>query len=94
MVATIFGPLLPALARMFLFTFGIASNFNQALTYSYVALELALLIIIWTERNKKEMKLTYLPFLIFVVIQHGLMYSSDSWPWWKTLMDGFANYTP
>ena len=93
MVATIFGPLLPALARMFLFTFGIASNFDQALTYSYLAIELVLLIIIWKEKNIKEIKLTYVPFLIFIVIQHALMYSSDNWSWWKTLMDGFANFT-
>lgn len=92
MVATIFGPLLPALARMFLFTFGIASNFNQSLTYSYLAIEIALLLIIWKERNEKEIKLTYIPFLVFILIQHGLMYYSDEWTWWKVLMDNFANY--
>ncbi|OZV68177.1 hypothetical protein [Winogradskyella aurantia] len=92
MVATIFGPLLPALARMFLFTFGIASNFNQALTYSYLALEISLLLIIWKERGEKEIRLTYIPFLIFILIQHGLMYYSDEWAWWKVLMDNFANY--
>lgn len=93
MVTTIFGPLLPALGRMFLFTFGIASNFEESLTYSYLLIELVLLVIIWKERSKKETKLTYVPFLIFIIIQHGLMYSSDTWPWWKTLMDNFANYT-
>jgi hypothetical protein len=93
MVATIFGPLLPALARMFLFTFGIASNFNQALTYSYLAIELVLLFIIWKERSKKEIKLTYVPFLVFIIVQHGLMYYSDDWTWWKALMDNFANYS-
>ena len=93
MVATIFGPLLPALARMFLFTFGIASNFNQALTYSYLAIELVLLFIIWKERNKKEIKLTYVPFLVFIIVQHGLMYYVDDWVWWKVLMDNFANYS-
>jgi len=93
MVATIFGPLLPALARMFLFTLGIASNFDQALTYSYLSIELVLLIIIWKERSVKEMRITYLPFLVFIVIQHGLMYFADNWHWWKTVMDQFANYT-
>ena len=93
MVATIFGPLLPALARMFLFTFEIASNFNEALTYSYLAIEVSLLIIIWKERNEKEIKLTYVPFLIFIFLQHGLMYYADKWTWWKTLMDNFANYS-
>ena len=92
MISTIFGPLLPALARMFLFTFGIASNFNQALTFSYLAIEIALLLIIWKEKNEKEIKLTYIPFLIFIIIQHGLMYYSDEWGWWKVLMDNFANY--
>ena len=94
MVATIFGPLLPALARMFLFTFSIASNFNESLTYSYLAIELVLLIIIWKERNLKEVKLTYVPFLVFMIIQHGLMYNSDNWAWWKSIMDHFANYNP
>ena len=93
MVATIFGPLIPALGRMFLFTFGIASDFNESLTYSYLSIELVLLIMIWKERNSREMKFTYVPFLIFIIIQHGLMYSSDTWPWWKALMDNFANYT-
>lgn len=93
MVATIFGPLLPALARIFLYTFGITSNFDLALTYSYLAIETALVIIIWNERTIKEIKRTYIPYLIFIVIQHSLQYSSDSWTWWKTLMDTFANYT-
>ena len=93
MVATIFGPLLPALARMFLFTYGIASNFNQALTYSYLSIELVLLFIIWKERKTKEIKFTYVPFLVFIVIQHCLMYYSDNWLWWKALMDNFANYS-
>ncbi|WP_431125436.1 hypothetical protein [Flagellimonas flava] len=93
MVATIFGPLLPALARMFLFTFGIASNFDQALTYSYLSIELVLVIIIWKERKIKEIRLTYIPFLIFIVLQHLLMYSSDNWSWWKRIMDNFANFT-
>jgi branched-subunit amino acid transport protein len=93
MVATIFGPLLPALARMFLFTFGIASNFDQALTYSYLSIEGVLLLIIWKERHVKEVKFTYVPFLVFIALQHALMYSSDTWGWWKMLMDYFANYT-
>ena len=93
MVATIFGPLLPALARMYFFTFGLASNFDQALTYSYVSIELVLLLIIWKERKEKEMKLTYLPFLIFMIIQHLLMYGSDTWLWWRDFMDYFANFS-
>ncbi|MBT8258143.1 MAG: hypothetical protein KJO49_06695 [Bacteroidia bacterium] len=93
MVATIFGPLLPALTRLFIFSIGIASNFNQGLTYSYIVIELVLLFIIWKERHHKEVKYTYVPFLIFMLVQHGLMYYSQDWGWWKVLMDNFANYS-
>lgn len=89
MVATIFGPLLPALTRVF-FVFGLASSFNEALTYSYIITELVLLVIIWKERKTKEVKITYLPFLIFLGIQHLLMYYTADWNWWVELMDGLA----
>lgn len=92
MVTTIFGPLLPALARLFLFTFGLATNFTEALTYSYLSIELVLAFIIWKERTKQEIKYTYVPFLVFIIVQHGLMYYSNDWAWWKTLMDSFANF--
>lgn len=93
MVATIFGPLLPALARMFLFTFGVASDFDEALTYSYIAIEGVLLVMIWKEKDQAETKLTYVPLLVFMVVQHAIMYSADEWAWWKSLMDSFANYS-
>lgn len=94
MVSTIFGPLVPALTRLFLIVLGVASNFTDALTYSYASIELVLLIIIWKERNAKEIKYTYLPFLIFIVVQHILIYYVDDWNWWETLMNGFANFSP
>jgi hypothetical protein len=92
MVTTIFGPLVPALTRMFIFNLGVASNFNEGLTYSYLLIELVLFVIIWKERNKKEINLTYVPFLVFIIAQHVLMYFSGNWTWWKSLMDAFANY--
>lgn len=93
MVSTIFGPLVPALTRLFLIVLGIASNFTDALTYAYLTVELVLLIIIWKERKAKEIKLTYVPFLIFIIVQHLLIYYADNWIWWKTLMNSFANYS-
>jgi hypothetical protein len=92
MVSTIFGPLVPALTRLFMITLGVASNFNEGLIYSYVLIEIVLLIIIWNERKQKEIKLTYVPFLVFILVQHALMYYSNDWAWWKTIMDNFANY--
>ena len=92
MVSTIFGPLVPALTRLFLIVLGIASDFTDALTYSYLVIELVLLAIIWKERNAKEIKFTYVPFLIFILVQHILIYFVHDWIWWKTLMNSFANY--
>ena len=94
MVSTSFGPLVPALTRLYLIVLAVASNFTDALTYSYLAIELVLLIIILKERNIKEMKMTYVPFFIFIVVQHILIYYVDDWNWWKTLMNNFANYSP
>ena len=45
------------------------------------------------KKLQKEIKLTYVPFLVFILIQHGLMYYSDEWTWWKALIDNFANYS-
>ena len=90
MVSTIFGPLLPALTRVF-FILGIGTSFDTALTYSYLLVELVLILIIWTERTKKEMKITYFPFLAFIVLEHLLMYFSNEWIWWRSIMNAFAS---
>ena len=94
MVATIFGPLVPALTRVFVLILGIGSNLIDGINYSFILIELFLLFIIWKERGAKEVKFTYVPFLIFIIVQHILMYSVNDWEWWKALMNGFANYTP
>jgi hypothetical protein len=94
MVATIFGPLIPALTRMYLFTFEIATSFNQALVWSYISIELVIFLIIWFERNQKFIFKTYVPFLAFILLQHGLMYYANDWPWWHSMMNAFSNYTP
>lgn len=92
MVITIFGPLHPALTRVF-FVFNLADNFNAALTYSYLIIELVLLYIIWREKEAKEMKVTYLPFLIFIVVQHILMYYAGDWDWWISTLNYLTNYS-
>ena len=89
MVCTIFGPLIPALTRLF-FSIELAHSFNQSLTLSYGLTEAVLLLIIWNERREREMKLTYLPVLLFVVAQHALMYFAGHWEWWIELMDQMA----
>jgi hypothetical protein len=91
MVCTIFGPLVPALTRVF-FSIGLAENFNESLTLSYLLLEIVLLFIIWKERNLKEMKLTYLPVFVFMVTQHLFMYFAENWNWWITVMNDIADY--
>ena len=76
-----------------MFLFGVASNFNEGLTYSYIAIEFVLLIIIWIERTHKEVRITYVPFFVFIVVQHLLMYGSNDWPWWKIIIDAISNYS-
>ncbi len=48
----------------------------------------------WSRMKKsKEIKYTYVPFLVYIIAQHILMYYVNDWDWWKTLMDGFAGYS-
>ncbi|QCK15811.1 hypothetical protein [Mangrovivirga cuniculi] len=89
MVCTIFAPFIPALTRVF-FVFNLADGFNTALTYSYLLIEIAILLILFTERKSKEIKYTYLPALIIMLCQHLLMYSSNDWQWWVQIMNNFA----
>lgn len=93
MVSTIFGPLVPAMARLFLIVVPITTNFTDAISISFILIELVLLLILWKERRAKEIKYTYLPFLIFIAFQHVSLYFVNDWTWWKVLMDSFANYT-
>ncbi|MCX2745303.1 hypothetical protein OO013_15605 [Mangrovivirga sp. M17] len=89
MVCTIFAPLIPALTRVF-FVLNLAGGFNSALTYSYLVIELAILIILFRERKATEIKFTYLPALIFIIVQHLLMYDANNWDWWIHFMDYYA----
>ncbi len=91
MVITIFGPLLPALTRVF-FVFNLANSFNTALTFSYLIIELVLFYIILRERKAKEMKVTYLPFLHFIIVQHLLMYNVNDWEWWQSAINYLTGY--
>ncbi len=93
MVTTIFGPLIPALTRLFIFVIPIASTFNMGLTYSYVLVELVLMILIAKEYKAKEVRLTYLPFLVFMILQQGLMYFSNDWEWWINIVNALTNYS-
>lgn len=91
MVCTIFGPLNPALTRIF-FSLGLADNFNESLTFSYLLIEMVLLFVIWKERNQKEIKYTYIPVLVFTTVQHLLMYFSENWEWWINIMNEISDY--
>ena len=92
MVSTIFGPLNPALTRVF-FILGLASSFDQSLTYSYLVIEMVLLLVIWKERYSEEMRYTYLPVFIFTVLHHILMYFAGDWDWWVSTMNKLAGYS-
>ena len=89
MVCTIFGLLIPALTRIF-FSLKIVNNFNEALTYSYLLTEFVLLIIICQEKEFKQIQFTYLPFLLFLIGQHILMYYANQWNWWVSIINDFS----
>ncbi len=91
MACTIFGPLIPAITRIFFYT-DLASNFNQSLTYSYLVIEIVLLFIIWRERKYREMKFTYLPVFLYTVFQHVCMYSVENWSWFVDFINGITLY--
>ena len=92
MVSTIFGPLNPALTRVF-FILNIAHSFDQSLTITYIILEIVLLIIILRERKHKEVWFTYIPVFFFTLIQHILIYFANDWDWWVQVMNSIADYS-
>lgn len=89
MVCTIFAPLIPALTRVF-FVLNLADGFTSALTYSYLVIELTILILLFSERKAREIKYTYLPALAFIIVQHLLMYDANNWDWWLGTMNWYA----
>lgn len=92
MIMTVFGPLVPAITRVY-FVVGLANSFTVGLNYSYLLIEFVLLLIIWRERSKKEMQITYLPYLVFIIIQHVLIYFTGTWEWWIATMNNLSGYT-
>lgn len=92
MVSTIFGPLVPAMTRIFIIILGVASSFEQGINYSFLIIEFVLLVIIYKERKTNAVKYTYVPVLLFIIFQHILMYYINDWTWWHNIMNQFANY--
>jgi hypothetical protein len=92
MVSTIFGPLIPALTRVF-FVLHFADGFTEALTYSYLLIEIILIVIILKERKVREMRFTYLPVFIYMVLQHISIYFAGNWEWWRDLLNSITNYS-
>lgn len=89
MVATIFGPLLPALTRVFNNS-GWTDSFNGSLTISCIIFELVLIALILDDRRKGRIRLPYVLFLGLFIMQHLMMYSAGGWAWWRACMDAFA----
>ena len=93
MICTIFGPLIPALTRVF-FTLGLAQSFPEGLHESYLLSEAVLLFLIVRERKAPEMRVTYLPLFLFMLVQHLTFSLPNGWEWWVSWMNALAGYSP
>lgn len=89
MVCTIFSPLNPAIIRIFS-RHGLTDSFQVALTWSHVIPELILILLILDDKRKGKVRRPYIICLGLIVIQHGLMYFSGNWEWWRFFMNQFA----
>lgn len=86
MACTIFGPLLPALGRLFP-NIGLVDNLVISLDVSYFVIEAVIILLILDDRRRGTIRLPYILALGLMVIQHLLMHFIADWSWWQWLMD-------
>ncbi len=86
MVATVFGPLMPAVTRLLFWMFAVP-GFDLALNISFALAELALLIMIFGERRRGVKNHVYPIVLVVMAVQHVLMNVAADWTWWQRFMN-------
>lgn len=89
MACTVFGVLIPALARLLRIVPGI-TTFSQTLHISYILVEVTILLLILDDKRKGKIRLPYVLALVFMIIQHLTMHFAAEWKWWRSLMDLYA----
>jgi hypothetical protein len=89
MACTVFGVLIPALARLLRIVPGI-TIFSQTLHISYILVEVTILLLILDDKRKGKICLPYVLALVFMIIQHLTMHFAAEWEWWRSQMDLYA----
>ncbi len=90
MICTVFGPFIPAATRLFAWT-GIAPSFIISLHMSFIAAELALIILIIDDFRKGGFKWPYPVALAAIAVPHLLMGFIYDWPLWQMVMRAYAS---
>lgn len=89
MACTVFGILIPALARLLRIVPGI-TTFSQTLHISFALVEITILLLILDDKRKGKIRLPYVLALFLMVVQHLTMHVAAEWEWWRWLMDLYA----
>lgn len=89
MAATIFGPLIPALTRIFNIIPWI-EGIQYSLHLSYISVEIVLILLIFDDHRRGKIRLPYLLAIGLMIIQHITMHFAANWEWWRVLMDLYA----
>lgn len=89
MACTVFGPLLPALGRLFP-NIGLVDNLIISLDISYFVMEAVIILLILDDRRQGSIRLPYVLALALMVTQHILMHFVHDWTAWQWLMDFYA----
>lgn len=82
MICTIFGPLSAGVVRIF---YLLLNNWNTAITGTYVLFELILLVLIFDDKKKGEIRSPYVIAFVIFLVQHVMIYYVGDWGWWIEL---------
>lgn len=89
MVATLLGPLVPALARLIQQIPG-AGDIQFALHATYICIEVVLIILLYDDKRSGNFSKVYLLTLILFLMQHLAMTYAARWDWWIGFLNWFA----
>jgi len=90
MVGTVFGILVPALTRLFLWLGG-APSFGAALHLSYVAVHAVIVLLLLHDHRTGRVRAPYMLALGLMLFQHLTMTFAGGWSWWGALMRAYGS---
>ncbi|TAF30660.1 MAG: hypothetical protein EAZ67_13915 [Cytophagales bacterium] len=91
MVCTVMLPLIAGLLRLG-FRFSFINSFSKALNFSFILIEIILLLLVFDDKRLGKIRPPYIIALLLYFAVHLLMNYSYQWRWWCSLMDAYANF--